>query len=284
MKLAELAIATILLILFIVKLIKGKKYEEYTKQLTGSDYPLSELYTVGYAWNESKLFCLRGKLKLTLIKQARLLYDPNYAEFYTVSVWAQIMTFAHLFLCAGFILAGATDFTIFAFAAVIFAVIISYYFFSAMGKKLEERRTACVIELPEVVSTMALLINSGMILREAWGKIAESKEGEIYALMRNANVDMHNGMSEIDALHKFGVMSDTPEIKKFSSALVQGIEKGSRELSNTLVKQSSEMWNIKKQTMLQKGEAASAKLLAPTAMIFVGVLVIIIAAAMGMLL
>lgn len=131
---------------------------------------------------------------------------------------------------------------------------------------------------------MALLINSGMILREAWGKIAESKDGEIYTLMRNANADMNNGMSEIDAIHKFGVMSDTTEIKKFSSALVQSIEKNGRELSSTLVKQSSEMWNIKKQTMLQKGEAAAAKLLAPTAMIFVGVLVIIIAAAMGMLL
>ncbi len=268
MRLAELVLATVLLILFIVKLIKGQKYEEYTKQLKGDDYPLSELYTVGYAWNDSKLFSLRGRLKLTLIKQARLLYDPNYAEFYAVTAWAQIMTFAHLFLCAGFI----------------FAAVISYYFFSAMGKKLEERRTACIIELPEVVSSMALLINSGMILREAWGKIAESKDGEIYTLMRNANADMNNGMSEIDAIHKFGVMSDTTEIKKFSSALVQSIEKNGRELSSTLVKQSSEMWNIKKQTMLQKGEAAAAKLLAPTAMIFVGVLVIIIAAAMGMLL
>lgn len=284
MRLAELVLATVLLILFIVKLIKGQKYEEYTKQLKGDDYPLSELYTVGYAWNDSKLFSLRGRLKLTLIKQARLLYDPNYAEFYAVTAWAQIMTFAHLFLCAGFILAGAMDFAVPAFAAVIFAAVISYYFFSAMGKKLEERRTACIIELPEVVSSMALLINSGMILREAWGKISESKDGEIYTLMRNANADMNNGMSEIDAIHKFGVMSDTTEIKKFSSALVQSIEKNGGELSSTLVKQSSEMWNIKKQTMLQKGEAAAAKLLAPTAMIFVGVLVIIIAAAMGMLL
>lgn len=283
MRLVELVSATILLILFIIKLIKGRKYEEYTKQLTGNDYPLSELYTVGYAWNDSKLFCLRGRFKLTLIKQARLLYDPNYAEFYAVTVWSQIMTFVHLFLCVGFILAGTMDFTVFAFAAVIFAAVTSYYFFAAMGKKLEERRTACVIELPEVVSSMALLINSGMILREAWGKIAESKDGEIYTLMRNANVDMHNGMSEIDALHKFGVMSDTPEIKKFSSALVQSIEKGSRELSNTLVKQSSEMWNIKKQTMLQKGEAAASKLLMPTAMIFIGVIIIILAAAIGML-
>ena len=45
MRLAELVLATVLLILFIVKLIKGQKYEEYTKQLKGDDYPLSELYT-----------------------------------------------------------------------------------------------------------------------------------------------------------------------------------------------------------------------------------------------
>ena len=78
-------------------------------------------------------------------------------------------------------------------------------------------------------------------------------------------------------------MSDAPEIKKFASVLTQGIEKGSRELSNSLIHQSAEMWNLKKQVMLQKGEAAASKLLAPTAMIFIGVLIIIIAAAIGML-
>lgn len=283
MRFFDLIIGTFLFILFVIKLIKGKPYDEYTKQLTGNDYPLSSLYVVGFAWNDTRLFKLRGKIKRTLLKQTKLLKDPNYAEFYALSAWAQALTFAHLSLCFGFILGGGLDFPLFTVTGIVFAAICVYYFLTVMKSKLDERRTACIVELPEVVSTMALLVNSGMILKEAWTKISLSKEGEIYTLMRNADGDMSNGMSEIDAIHKFGVMSDAPEIKKFASVLTQGIEKGSRELSNSLIHQSAEMWNLKKQVMLQKGEAAASKLLAPTAMIFIGVLIIIIAAAIGML-
>ena len=39
---------------------------------------------------------------------------------------------------------------------------------------------------------------------------------------------------------------------------------------------SREAWNVKKQRALQKGQAASSKLMIPIAMIFVGILLMII--------
>ena len=59
------------------------------------------------------------------------------------------------------------------------------------------------------------------------------------------------------------------------------MEKGGAELSDFLAKQSSEMWNQKRQHMLQKGEKAAAKLLAPIMLIFIGILIMIIAVAFG---
>jgi hypothetical protein len=44
-----------------------------------------------------------------------------------------------------------------------------------------------------------------------------------------------------------------------------------------------EIWTLKKQMMLQKGEAASSELLAPTAMLFIGIIIAVITGALGML-
>ncbi len=283
MQLLSLIVGSILLILLIIKTIQSGKYDSYTDGLNDADFPLKGLCGVGFAWNAGKIFSLKGKIRHTLINQAKLLYDPQYAEFYATAIWVQVLTVVHYCLCIGFVLAGAFDFPFFMLIGVLCAFVFGYYFLTRMKENLKKRQEDCTIELPEIVSTMALLINSGMVLREAWEKIAYSKEGTVYSLMQNACIDMQNGMSEVDAIHKFGVLSNAPEIKKFTGALIQGLEKGSRDLSDFLIKQSSEMWGLKKQIMLQKGEAAASKLLAPIAMIFIGIMIIVISAAAGML-
>ena len=47
--------------------------------------------------------------------------------------------------------------------------------------------------------------------------------------------------------------------------------------------QSSELWNVKRQYMLQKGETAATKLVAPTGLIFAGIIILVVAGAAGML-
>jgi tight adherence protein C len=101
--------------------------------------------------------------------------------------------------------------------------------------------------------------------------------------MKNACVDMENGMSEVDAIHKFGRLTNSAEIRKFTSALTQSMERGGGELSDFLGRYALEMWGLKKQLMLQKGEAAASKLLMPTTLIFVGIIIVVIAGALGML-
>lgn len=283
MQLISLILGTILLILFVIKMKKGKTYDQYIETLNSSDFPLKEIYCVGLAWNEGKLLNLKGKMRQKLINQSKLLNERENAETVATVVWAQAISIAHLSLCFGFIMGGAFDFPFFMLIGVICAVVFAFYFLTKMKEDLNKRKSECLIELPEIVSTMALLTNSGMMLREAWEKIAYSKEGTVYSLMQESCIDMQNGMSEIDAIHKFGIMSDTPEIKKFTGALIQGIEKGSKDLSIFLTKQSTEMWTLKKQVMLQKGEAAASKLLVPIALIFVGIMIIVISAAVGML-
>lgn len=284
MRLVFLAIGTLLTIMFAVQAARGGKYKGMLVGLDVGDFPLNGLYTVGLAWSYGKILKFDGKIRDTLVAQAKLLYDPQYAEYYATLVWAQTITFVHIFMTFGFLLAGLANFPFLLVALGAFAVVFGYMFMTRMSQELATRKSACVAELPEVVSTMALLINSGMVLRDAWRTIAYGKDGVIYDLMRDACINIENGMSEVEAYHKFGVLSNCPEVKKFIGSLVQGAEKGGKDLSLFLVAQSSEMWELKKQIMLQKGEAAASKLLMPTALIFVGIMLLVVGGAIGTLL
>lgn len=69
-------------------------------------------------------------------------------------------------------------------------------------------------------------------------------------------VEMKNGVSETDALFRFGTRCILSEIKKFTSTIVQGIIKGNSELTYMLQEQSKEVWAAKKQNVKRQGEKA----------------------------
>ena len=57
--------------------------------------------------------------------------------------------------------------------------------------------------------------------------------------------------------------------------MIQNMKKGPAEIAYFLKDMSDEMWEEKKHLVKRKGEAANSKLLIPTAMIFIGILVMI---------
>ena len=87
---------------------------------------------------------------------------------------------------------------------------------------------------------------------------------------------MNNGQSEIDAIYGFGNRCIIPEIKKFTSTIIQGLTKGNRELVAMLQEQSKEVWQMKKQLVRREGEKAASKLLIPICIMFLGILIMIL--------
>lgn len=283
MRFVLLLIGSVLAVLFILQMMRGKQYLSWVETLDGNEFPLCELYTVGFAWAATPLFAFKGKRAVELKTQAGMLYEPVYADYYAMVAWAQTLTLGHLFLAATFLLAGVMYqmVALILLAGCFMSVIIVVYSLENMKNKLSARTEECEAQLPEVVSTMAILVNSGMMLREAWTMISENSQGAFYSLMRQATINMQNGFSDADAIFLFGTNSNSTEIKKFTSALLQSMEKGGAELGAFLANQSSELWSKKRQIMLQNGEKAATKLLAPIVLIFVGVIIIVMAAAFG---
>ena len=131
-------------------------------------------------------------------------------------------------------------------------------------------------DFSEVVSKLALLVNAGMTLHEAWGEVAVSGKGEIYQEMQASVENMRNGMAEEDAVILFGQQCMVPQIKKFASTIITSLKRGPEDLAQMLTQQSKEVWALKQQIMRRQGEAANAKLLLPIVLTFVGILIMVI--------
>ena len=281
-----LLIGTALGVLFIIQLNRGKESAYLFENLDSKKFPLTILYPAGYAWSKTNLLSFKGNFATDLKVQASMLYEPQYAEYYASVVWYQTISMVHFFLALTFLIAGwmYSSCAFILIGGLVVSAIAGYFFMTQMKSNLSERTAKCEAQLPEIVSTMAILVNSGMVLKDAWALVAEKSEGEFSELMQGAVENMKNGYSDADAIFLFGKASNSGEIKKFVSALLQSMEKGGSELSLFLANQSSELWKIKRQNMLQAGEKAATKLLAPIVLIFVGVIIIVITAAFaGML-
>ena len=274
MRSIAMILGTILAILFLIQLFRGQKYEELVEGLEEKKFPLKDIYTVGFSWAELPPLRLRGVLFERLEQNAKVLYGEMYAEYYANVYYAMALSFFHFILCFGCLLAGWQDSRNFFYLGIFLAIVGLIYGCDSMRQKLVKRTENCETELPEVVSTMAILVNSGMILRDAWNMVGGRGEGDIYALMRDASEDIRNGHADSEA-----IATNSPEIIKFTSALMQSMGKGAGELPLFLARQSSDLWNEKKQRLLQKGEQASAKLLMPIMLIFLGIIIIILSSA-----
>lgn len=283
MSILFLIIGTILAVLFILKLFRGSKYDNMLKPLDGDAFPLKEIYSVGLAWQDTEIGKLKGKIGDSLRRSTNLYYSARFGEFYARMIWAQILSFSHLFLTIGFLGAGFGSGEVslfFVIVGVFLTAVTVYYFFTYTSGKVKETQEECEREFPNAISKLALMVNSGVILHDAWRLVANSKEGVFYDLMRASCSAMANGKSEIDAIYDFGVMTNSDDVKKFTSALIQSLERGGGDLPKFLTNQSAELWAHRRQYYLQKGEKAASALLMPIALLFMGVIIIVIAAAM----
>lgn len=283
LRLVILVLATISVAMIILGITSAKKYEVYVSPLNYVDYQLKDLFCIGFFLNSLPPFSLRGDLERELKNQSRLYLDNVYYEYYATLAWAEFLTYSSLIvsvvLCFAGLMGGSMGIILIIMGGLFIAIAWNVTI-SKMEEAVDARREECEYEFPTMVSKLALMVSSGMISRDAWYAVAYGKEGELYDLMRRSCEEMNNGASEIEAIHHFGVLSDSNEIRKFTSTITQSLERGGSDLAIFLLSQTSELWNHKRQLALQRGEVAAGKLVIPLGIMFAGILFIIMSAAM----
>lgn len=254
----------------------GKKYKEYTESAFAKEFQMSDLFCVGFSVMEILHINTKSRSAQMKIKEIAEIKGKRYAEYYYFILLGAKTTYIFtmvVFVCLLAVLADSVE-------ALLFGILLGglaiVYLDLTLQDKLTARRQELVLDLPQVLSKLTLLVNSGMVLREAWKRVSVTGDRVLYKEMQNTSLEIENGVMEADAYRNFADRCNVKEIRKFASLIIQNLKKGNEELAYFLKDLSDEMWEVKKNEVKQKGEKANSRLLFPMMLIFIGILLMIL--------
>ena len=160
----------------------------------------------------------------------------------------------------------------------------------ALKEELEglekKRKKQLLMDYPALISQFTLLLSAGMTVSGAWKRLIGQYEKQVqdgtkkrryvYDEMIITWREMQNGISEIDAINRFGARIRLVPYLKFAALLSQNLRKGSRGLLSLLRVEGKLAYEERKEMAKQLGEEAGTRLLVPMFMMFGIVLVVIL--------
>ena len=279
MQFIVLGIATVLTVGWLFLAVRYKNaFEEIIATIDGELYQLPELFFIGFGLMELIHFNMRSDRARKRIREIAEVNGKKYAEYYFYVTTGAEFTYGYTLLTLMLLFALAAQTLMLAalgVALAVLVVLVVLYEEQTLENKLSDRRDELIADFPQVLSKLTLLVNSGMVMRDAWNKVASTGNSVIYQEMQLTTEEFRNGVSELEAYRNFADRCAIKEIRRFSSTMIQNLQKGNAEIAFFLREMADEMWEEKKHLAKRKGEAANSKLMLPTAIIFIGILVMI---------
>ncbi len=232
---------------------------------------------------------LYPKLKLEslhkgLYEKNAELYGKKYADKRAEALLAKLISYPLLAIPAVFALGAAVmtasgstqGLAVLGIGTALVAVFV-YALFDEVDDKLKKRRAAIARQFPNVVSKLALLVTSGMIMDKAWAETSLSRSDELYMEMRKTADELNNLVEPVEAYSNFIDRCNTKETTKLASAIIQNLTKGNAEIGRLLKDMAHEAWQERRHTAKKASEAANTKLMIPTMLLFIAILIMIMA-------
>lgn len=159
-----------------------------------------------------------------------------------------------------------------------FSVVIPFAMVGKLSNQERERKDKILLELPEVVNKLILLINAGETVQQGLIKCvttASDPESPLIQELTEAvnkmvsNEPFHHVLNDLN--RKCGIQ----QISIFTTTILLNYRKGGSDLIIALRDISHELWEKRKAISKTKGEEASSKLVFPLILIFVSVMIIV---------
>lgn len=272
-----LTIASVLPVVFWLFLYfrYGKRFEENIQAVDEDAFSLSSLFFIGYGVIDLfriNIYSERGQKKMQMLRE--IMPKDNVPFYYYTMLAAQISYAVTLFPLALIFAAFGKDYAILLLGVAVIAFLV-FYTDHDMVEKVEKRHEELLLDFPHMLSQLALLVNAGMTLRQAMERSSTGKEGRLYQEMQITLREINNGVSEYEALRNLSERCNLLEIKRFTTAVLQNLQKGSGRLAAALKEMSEQVWLERSNQVRQMGAAASSKLMIPIMIIFIGVLLMV---------
>lgn len=150
-----------------------------------------------------------------------------------------------------------------------------------LDQLLKTRRMRLRLDFPDFVSKLTLLVQAGLQIHQAIGRITEAGGGGLLTdAFRQLQTDLASGMREEEAWQHLNDRCRIPEITRFTGILLFNIRLGGSQLIRELREIAADSWEMRRQTARQLGETASSRLVLPLALMFISVLAVVAAPAL----
>lgn len=279
-----LVLATVFVFVWMVLAVKYESvFQPLVQTIDKNQYKYPELFCIGLALMKILKIDSKSKKARKRIKEIAQVQGKMYAEYYFYVMNGAKWTYGFTVLVFLVLIGALGNSPMAAFLGVVLAGLVMWYVEELLNDKLNARRDELLADLPQMLSKLTLLVNAGMTTLNAWKKVAETSERVLYREMREVVAETQNGKDELEAYMNFADRCSIKEVRRFTSTIIQNKLRGNREEAYFLKELSDEMWEEKKHLVRRKGEAAKSKLLIPTTMIFIGILIMVMVPAfMGM--
>lgn len=161
------------------------------------------------------------------------------------------------------------------FLSIPTVLILNYLIDNHVIKIYQSQNQKFKSSLPDFVSRLSLLINSGLNLRQSIDFVIEHSESEVGDRLKEVKLYIKNGMSELEAYNTVISKTDDIIIRKFISNIIQSLEKGGDQIEKNLALIKKETDEYRKNQIILKTQEANRKLLIPNLITFSGILLIV---------
>lgn len=280
--LARVISLVFLLAMVTIYMLSRDKASPYAEEIGEYAFKLPWLAGVGLYITEKLPWAFNteydGRVRAKVVK----LYGHFRAQsFLKIHQAQRIALIAAVAIVVGLIsLLGYTEITFYLLGVVLAALVI-FWADREIDKRINKNKRDILIALPEMINTLALLVNAGLPLSAAVSKIVREKgaQGPLYKEMGTLIHEINGGKPVIQAYEDLARRCRMPEITRFIAVLLQNVNRGSTDLVHTLRVLAYEAWDKRKDIARKQGEEASAKLVLPMVMVFVAVSIIVLAPA-----
>lgn len=224
----------------------------------------------------------RGEMHKTILTINTELYGKSRAEIKTIGLMAKMLSYpligVTLSLAIGAATIGAGNDTggmVFLGLGPVLVFVLVYALYDDIRDKANKRREAIARQFPNVVSKLALLVTSGMIMDKAWNETAHSQDLELYIEMQKTSDELNSLISPEVAYGNFISRCSTKETAKLASAILQNLSKGNAEIGRLLKDMAKEAWQERKHNAKRDAERANAKLMIPSMLLLVSIMIMI---------
>ncbi|WP_084224947.1 hypothetical protein [Paenibacillus pectinilyticus] len=278
-----------LIIIVVALQLHGRR--KYGELLESQAYPFRLKYLLPYSYYViDKLQLLERFPDFTskIHHKCMTLYGRSLSSQGSKWFMAELISASTLCALIGTILAilAGNDSSIFGFG-IVATLVTPMLMVRDLDTQIRKKQQRMILELPEFLSTIVLLVNAGETVNRAWIRCVQAKphttDSPLFKELLIAVHELEMNISFTKVLEDFSKRCALHEVSLFTSTLGLNYKRGGHDFVVALHSLSLELWQRRKSISRTLGEEASSKLVFPMVLIFVVVMVIVAAPALLMM-